>query len=201
MNILDEFDANKFSLGRLCPLNHEYGNTSQTLRTIKFRRCRQCDEIREKAKNLMRRQSNPDTSAERVNRFFAKVNKTDTCWEWEASLFKDGYGQFHTPKLWKAHRYSYLLHYGNFDLSLSVCHRCDNRKCVNPAHLFLGTPKDNNKDMVSKGRNHKKYSKENILHVRELFASGLRYKEISEITKISTNHICLIVNRKSWKHV
>ena len=86
-------------------------------------------------------------------RFWAKVRKTEDCWEWIAGKGGRGYGNFwYTGKTVNAHRFSYVLTYGEFDQSLQVCHTCDNPGCVNPEHLWLGTPKDNMQDKMKKGR-------------------------------------------------
>ena len=86
-------------------------------------------------------------------RFWDKINKTDSCWIWSASTTR-GYGRLMIKKnvTIAAHRYSAMLHFGMFDSRLLVLHKCDNPACVNPEHLFLGTEKDNMVDMVSKGR-------------------------------------------------
>lgn len=88
-------------------------------------------------------------------RFWLKVKKLPNgCWEWQGSLSNKGYGQFKVlKKLVLAHRFAYESAHGPIPKGKVVCHKCDNRKCCNPEHLFLGTYKDNTQDMIAKGRN------------------------------------------------
>lgn len=86
-------------------------------------------------------------------RFWEKVRKDDKCWEWQSWITKDGYGQFcHVGRPRLAHRMSWVLSFGDIPDGKCVLHRCDNRRCVRPSHLFLGTKQDNNLDKAIKGR-------------------------------------------------
>lgn len=77
----------------------------------------------------------------------------DECWAWLGNTSSNGYGSIKLNyKTLSAHRVSYQLHRGPIPEAVFVCHTCDNKKCVNPSHLFLGTAQDNNTDMHNKGR-------------------------------------------------
>lgn len=84
-------------------------------------------------------------------RFWAKVDKTETCWLWTGSGRR--YGHLNVDsKLVRAHRFAWALANGPIPEGLNICHSCDRGFCVNPDHLFLGTQKENVQDMHDKGR-------------------------------------------------
>lgn len=90
-------------------------------------------------------------------RFWSKVDRSggpDACWNWTSALRSKGYGDFlvRGKERCAAHRLSYIWAYGPIPNGLFVLHRCDNKLCVNPAHLFLGTHHDNMNDLTTKRR-------------------------------------------------
>jgi hypothetical protein len=88
-----------------------------------------------------------------ADKFWNKVDKGAGCWEWAGCRHLNGYGVIgHNYKTYLAHRVSYEISFGIIPEGMLVCHKCDNRSCVNPDHLFIGSYHDNVIDMISKGR-------------------------------------------------
>ena len=140
--------------------------------------------------------------------FYKKFNKTKAgCWEWIGSLMLDGYGRItNKQKAILAHRLSYTIHNGEIPEGLFVCHKCDNRKCVNPKHLFLGTSLDNVRDMMKKGRGNKNFGEKvwnaifNEQNVEDIFLDNRGCNAIAKEYGVSRGAIRGIKNRLTWKH-
>lgn len=146
-------------------------------------------------------------------RFWVKVNKESDCWEWEGGKYYNGYGQFYKgPCKIVAHRFAYEITYGEIPKELVVCHKCDNRGCVNPKHLFLGTTQDNIDDMHRKGRNNQrpspgekngmaKISKKEVNEIRSRYIKEkISAKKLGSDYGISESQTLRIINNQSWKY-
>lgn len=140
--------------------------------------------------------------------FLANVEKTDACWLWKGALDKDGYGsaKLRGRRAEKAHRLSYRLRHGDTPRDMHVCHSCDNPRCVNPDHLFLGDAKANKADCVSKGRHIKGtdlYWKAKLTpeQVRAIRADQRPSRAVAHEYGVSDVNVQLIRKRAIWKHI
>lgn len=143
-------------------------------------------------------------------RFDIYTKRGEGCWLWIGYLDPHGYGRLNVgnrPRL--AHRISYELHFGNLPADKVLCHKCDNPRCVNPEHLFLGTQADNVADMENKGRARKRGLK-GSQHGRALLteaqvlairASKLSTKRLAEMYGVTVRAIQDVRGGKSWKHI
>lgn len=147
-----------------------------------------------------------------VTRFWSKCEKTDSCWNWVAKSRNNGYGFYSVKKHNKvhhffAHRLAWQLTNGPIPKGQCVLHKCDNKLCVNPDHLFLGSNSDNIKDMLKKGRQVKgskmwssKLSEEQVREIREKNKTQSKNSLALEygVSRQTILNICL---GRSWKHV
>lgn len=138
-------------------------------------------------------------------KFWAKVSKSNDCWEWQGSINNAGYGQITVGgKCQTAHRFAWQLHHGAVPAEIYVCHKCDNRKCVNPDHLFLGSQSDNMQDRRQKGRQNiakggkhhsAKLTDDQVSKIRQLPAS--EYITAAEEYGVTVRHIVRVANYKA----
>lgn len=148
-------------------------------------------------------------------RFWSKVNigNPSECWEWQAFRSRLGYGRLmFQGKVCAAHRVSWAITNGEIPDGLCVLHKCDNRACVNPNHLFLGTQVENIQDMIRKGRKRNNPSKgeasknaklttDDIHKIRQFHAEGKSHKQIAKMFGICFQEISKIVRGERWAHI
>lgn len=132
------------------------------------------------------------------------------CLEWTGQLNTHGYGTFKRQgKVHAAHRISYKQSHGEIPKGMFVCHTCDNRKCCNPLHLFLGTPKENSEDRDAKGRGSRgersgvaKLSEKDVLEIRKKYSPERNSsRKLAREYDVSKPTILRVVNRKTWRHI
>jgi hypothetical protein len=139
------------------------------------------------------------------------VKQEHECWIWDGNIFpKTGYGNFGylSGRSMLAHRYSFMLHYGEIPKGMCVCHKCDNKLCVNPKHLFLGTQRDNINDKVLKNRQAKgtthgmaKLSEEDVYEILRLYSNKMTKIDISKRFNVSYDLIKKITRRELWRYL
>ncbi len=146
-------------------------------------------------------------------RFFSYVDglNTDGCWEWTGVENSNGYGRFSYKNRHRlAHRFAYSIFFGEVPIGMKVCHSCDNRKCVNPKHLWLGTQSENLADAVAKGRMRSPDTRadrngntsltwEKVRAIREMHDKGARKFHLASLFGVSPSTIGNITNHETWK--
>lgn len=139
---------------------------------------------------------------ERLDKF-AMPEPNTGCWLWTGSLRSTGYGQINIKgRNSKAHRLSYEEYVGPIPNGFFVCHTCDNRLCINPEHLFVGTHRQNQEDMAIKLRQGcAKLNPEKVKKIRKLFTSGVKIALLAKSYDIDRKTIRSAIQNKTWKHV
>jgi hypothetical protein len=148
-------------------------------------------------------------------RFWAKVDKTDSCWNWLGGTNKQGYGKisyggYKNEKSLAAHRVSYQLANGEIPEGMFVLHSCDNPRCVNPEHLFVGTRQDNVDDRERKGRNKimrgdrvgtSVLTNEQVAAIKRSLLDGESIKDRSARYSVHRRTISGIKNEEIWQSI
>lgn len=158
------------------------------------------------------------------SRFWSKVDHRgdDECWPWTCSIANTGYGQMSKRRpdgkwtMVNSHRLSWEEHHGEIPEGLEILHRCDNRLCCNPSHLFLGSQADNVADMVAKQRHAfgegagraAKLTQEQVLEIKAVLEpyAGARVRrgvvrDLAERFGVSKATVCLIGKGRNWRAV
>lgn len=138
------------------------------------------------------------------DRFISKitVNSETNCWEWQGFIDPNGYGNIKMGnRVMRAHRFSYSYYISKIPDGYDVLHKCDNRRCCNPAHLFLGTDQDNALDREIKGRNPHKLSPQLVKEIRLRRNSGESVSSLRKEFGLSKENMYKLLNRKSWRWV
>ena len=160
-----------------------------------------------------------DFATECVEKFWSKVRRgaADECWPWTAGSTQRGYGVLYArgsrDSHWLAHRYSYTLHNGAIPPGLCVCHSCDNPPCVNPAHLWVGTRRQNSQDMIDKGRNvlpaisegershFARLRRKQVIEIRRRAEAGETNSALAREFGVTRRTVDRVVNGQTWKHL
>ncbi len=141
-------------------------------------------------------------------RHYSRLNYVTGCFEWQGSVDTHGYGQL----WWRgsnrlSHRLSWVVAKGPIPKDYSVCHRCDNPKCVNVTHMFLGTHAENMADKKAKGRAHRLAGEKNGLSkltesdVRTIRTDSRAPRELASVFGVSKSLISHVKARRAWQHV
>lgn len=139
-----------------------------------------------------------------------KKNQKTGCWLWQRSCNNYGYGYLHSnKKRHAAHRVAYELYKGPIPPKMLVCHTCDTPNCINPDHLFLGTPAENQKDMKLKKRSTigeanpmAKLTEDDVIAIRRACTEfGLQQKDVAIVWGVSKASINNIMRGLVWSHV
>lgn len=142
--------------------------------------------------------------------FEEKVIKQEGCWGWKSFIDSTGSGVLSSKKnRLSAYRASWIIHCGPIPEGLLVLHKCHNRICTNPEHLYLGTNKDNTRDMMLAGRGNfnqqnsknAKLNKEKVTLIKSLISQGISLTKIARQFLVSRGTIQDIVRKKTWRNI
>lgn len=148
-----------------------------------------------------------------AERFWASLDRSagpDSCWAWQRPTDRDGYGEvavYGQGKM-RAHRAAWFYAYGADPVGRFVLHRCDNPRCCNPAHLFLGSAADNHADAMSKGRHshgerhgRSKLTADVVRALRDAHAHDVTIRDLAIRHGVSEHAVWSAVHRVTWAHV
>lgn len=163
-------------------------------------------------KGFWQTSSEQEKKQKMISEYERLVIKKEGCWSWGIKTDQCGYARIHMGrgKIMLGHRASWIINNGEIPDSLFVLHKCDNPRCTNPAHLFLGTPKDNTNDCISKGRKKVSFGKthynvklneDDVREIRKLIKGGFSQSQLAKKFNVSPSCIQSIHEYKTWKNL
>jgi hypothetical protein len=150
-----------------------------------------------------------------MERFLSRVKWVGECLEWQAGLHKSGYGHIrYGRRMVMAHRFSYIIHKGPIEPGLFILHSCDNKKCVNPAHLRQGTAKENTADAIERGQfkvshtihppeinKNRRLNRPDVIVIRRRLKAGETVQSVADSYGVGHMTISDIKRGVTWKAV
>lgn len=211
--------------GKSCE-EHEFLVRRDTKSETRRKICKSCrGEIHRRRKEAHTESNEADICSPSDQGFWARVDRNgpvayehlDVCWLWSGSKINSGYGIWrfsnNTYRLVLAHRFMWMSTYGEIPEGQLVLHKCDNKLCVNPSHLFLGSYSDNVQDCLQKGRfvvgarrrgeecNRAKITEGHVREIRELRQQGLLQREIAARLGTTREIVSSVLRGATWRHV
>ena len=159
----------------------------------------------------IRARTRVELSPSDIDRFWSKVDKSGECWKWTAAGRGNGYGCMKVSgKVLSAHCIAFQIAHGGIPEGKIVCHSCDNRWCVQPSHLFAGSPLDNVRDMDAKGRSSRvrgeqcgssRLTEYAVTQVWFLLSLGWSRRRIAMSVGVAPSTVNAVVLGQTWRHV
>ena len=155
----------------------------------------------------------PKYTPRSVRPFESNLDKSGDCWVWTGRTNQQGYGRYtyRREKSVAAHRFAWEQVHGPIPKGMVVCHKCDNPPCCNPDHLFIGTPADNVRDCIAKGRKAitrgeahpaAKVTESDVIESRRKYSvEGVTCQKLGESYGLKAGSIYSIVSRENWRHI
>lgn len=200
-----EFECNECSLK-----SSAYRSINRDIPKFCSDSCRLKNARKKYRKFVWQKASQEERQKHLIEYFEKNVIRKNGCWDWKNNL-SDRYPRIYfskTEKRISAHIFSWKLHFGDIPSGMNVCHKCDNTRCTNPSHLFLGSSADNIKDKVNKNRQaygeshgNVKLNDLKVKEIKKLLTMGITMTRIAKDFGVNISTIERIKNKKTWKHI